>query len=110
MHIVNDLGTEMVNGDNVFSVAIGMTQEGAFALIAFGVGANQAGPIRTALVAGSKERCEQALAHIRKGIKERHHVVDLIGLLGQRPDITVAQPSILLPGAPKMDGGGGGPA
>jgi hypothetical protein len=98
MHIVNDLGTEMVNGDNVFSFAIGATPEGEFSLRAFSIGTNQAGPIWTALTSGSKGRCEQALAHIRKGIKDRQHIVDLLGLLGQRPDIAVAQPRIVLPG------------
>ena len=98
MHIVNDLGQEMVNGDTVFSFAIVPTQEGAFALLAFSIGANQGGPIRTPLTIGSKDRCEQALAAIRKGIKDRQHIVDLLGLLGQRPDLTVAQPQILLPG------------
>jgi hypothetical protein len=98
MYIVNDMGQEMVNGDNVFSFAIVPADQGSFGLLAFSVGANQAGPIRTPLVVGSKDRCEQALAAIRKGIKDRQHIVDLLGLLGQRPDITVAQPRIVLPG------------
>ncbi len=98
MYIVNDLGQEMVNADSVFSFGILPTPEGPHVLLAFGVGTNQAGPIRTALVAGSKDRCEQAMAAIRKGVKDRQHIVDLLGLLGQRPDITVAQPSIILPG------------
>lgn len=98
MHIVSDLGTEMVNSDNVLSIQISPSQGGGFGLIALSVGANQAGPIYIPLVVGSKERCEQALAAIRKGIKDRQHIVDLLGLLGQRPDITVAQPGIVLPG------------
>ncbi len=97
MYVVNDLGQELLNIDNVFSVGILDGPEGSM-LMAFGPGLNQAGPLRTVITAGSKERCEQALAHIRKGIKDRQHIVDLLGLMGQRPEIAVAQPRIVLPG------------
>lgn len=98
MFIVNDLGLEMANADNVFSFMVAPTPDGSVALLAFGTMANQNGPVHMTLAVGSKERCEQALYAIRKGIKDRQHVVDLIGVLGPRPDISVAQSRIVLPG------------
>ena len=98
MFVINDLGLEMLNADNAFSFMVAPTPDGAAALLAFGVMANQNGPIHMTLAVGSKERCEQAMAAISKGIKDRQHVVDLLGLLGQRPDISVPRPQIVLPG------------
>ena len=97
MYVIGDDGQGMVNGDNVYSFGIVASQT-AFALVAFSTAANQNGPIFTPLVIGSKERCEQALAAVRKGIKDRALIVDLLGLLGQRPDLTVASPQIIRPG------------
>lgn len=93
MFIANDLGSELVNLDLVFALGITQTPDGQSVLVAQGVSKWQ-----TALAVGSKERCEQAFAAIRKGVKDRQHIVDLLGLLGQRPEITVAQQSIIVPG------------
>jgi hypothetical protein len=93
MLIVSDLGTEVVNTDQAFSFSIGQTPDGAYVLVAFGGGSWQ-----TPIVVGSKERCERALGLITQGVKQRQHIVDLLGVLGQRPDIAVPQPKIVLPG------------
>lgn len=93
MYVLNDLGTEMVNLDLGFATSIVPTPDGQNVLVVQGVAKWQ-----TFLTVGTKARCEQALAAIRKGIKDRQHIVDLVGLLGQRPEIVVAQPGIILPG------------
>ena len=93
MLIRSDMGTEVVNADQTFSLGIVMAENGAFVLAAFGGGSWQA-----ALCVGSKDRCQRALQAIQDGVKQRTHIVDLLGLLGQRPDIAVPQPKIMLPG------------
>jgi hypothetical protein len=93
MLVVNDLGNEVINADLVFAFSMGTTADGQAALIAQGMVNWQ-----TALVVGSKERCERALKLITDGVKQRQHIVDLLGVLGQRPDIAVPQPKIVLPG------------
>ena len=93
MYVANDLGNEMVNLDLVFAMSVVPTPDGQTVLVVQGVSKWQ-----TFLTVGTKERCEQALAAIRKGIKDRQHILDLLGLLGQRPEIAVAQPKIVLPG------------
>jgi hypothetical protein len=93
MLIVNDLGTEMVNLDLGFAIGIAPTPDGQYVLVVQGVSKWQ-----TFLTVGTRERCEQALAAIRKGIKDRQNILDLLGLLGQRPEIVVPQPQIVLPG------------
>jgi len=92
MLIVNDLGTEVLNSEAVFSYQVAQTPEGQWVVLLHGTG------LKTFVVVGSKDRCEKALATIVKGAKERWHVVDLLGILGQRPDLTVAQPGIIMPG------------
>jgi len=98
MLIVNDLGSEVLNADNVFSFGIVDTPDGGCALVAFGPALNQGGPLHAALVVGTRDRCQRALKLITDGVKQRQHIVDLIGVLGQRPDITVPQQRIMLPG------------
>ena len=98
MYIVSDTGKDMVNMDNVYALQIAPSTDGMLGLIAFSVGINQAGPLYTPLAVGSKERCERAFEAIRKGIRDRQHIVDLLGLLGDRPNLTVAQPQIIRPG------------
>lgn len=94
MFIRNDVGTEVVNADQTFSFGIVAAQDGAsYVLVAFAAAQWQAG-----LTAGSMDRCRSALDAIQSGIKQRQHIVDLLGLLGQRPDLAVPQPKIVLPG------------
>jgi len=93
MYVVNDLGTEMVNLELGFAIGIAPTPDGQHVLVVQGVSKWQ-----TFLTLGTKERCEQALAAIRKGIKDRQHILDLLGLLGQRPEIVVPEQKIVLPG------------
>jgi hypothetical protein len=98
MLIVNDLGSEVLNADHVFSFAILGAPDGNTVLMAFAPAVNQQGPLNTALVVGTKDRCQRALKLITDGLKQRQHLVDLLGVLGQRPDITVPQSKIVLPG------------
>ena len=93
MYVVNDLGSEVVNLDLAFAMGVAATPEGQHVLIVQGVSKWQ-----TFLTVGSKARCEQALAAIRKGIKDRQHILDLYGLLGQRPEIQVAEQKLIVPG------------
>jgi hypothetical protein len=92
MLIVNDLGNEVVNSDLVFAITVVETPEG-WIVLAQGVA-----QWRSVIVAGSKERCQRALKLITDGVKQRQHILDLVGILGQRADITVPQPKIVLPG------------
>jgi hypothetical protein len=92
MLVRSDTGFEVVNIDQTFAVNIGTTQEGAFVLVALG------GGMQTPLVIGSKDRCQRALQAIQDGVKQRTHIVDLLGLLGQRPDLAIPQPQIIRPG------------
>lgn len=98
MLIVNDLGTEVLNADNVFSFGILEAPDGNTVLMAFAPALSQSGPLQTALVVGTKDRCQRALKLITDGVKQRQHIVDLLGVLGQRPDIAVPQQKIVLPG------------
>jgi hypothetical protein len=93
MLIVNDLGNEVINADLVFAFSIRQTSEGQYALLAQGVA-----QWKSALTVGAKDRCERALGLITQGVKQRQHIVDLLGVLGQRPDITVAQGGLIVPG------------
>jgi hypothetical protein len=92
MLIVNDLGTEVLNADLVFAFSLTESPEG-WVVLAQGVA-----QWRAVVVAGSRERCERTLKLITDGVKQRQHIVDLLGILGQRPDIAVAQAKIVLPG------------
>jgi hypothetical protein len=98
MFIINDLGSEVLNADNVFSFGVLQAPDGNSILMAFAPALAQAGPLQTALVIGTKDRCQRALKCITDGLKQRQHIVDLVGILGQRPDITVPQQKIVLPG------------
>jgi hypothetical protein len=94
MLIRNDVGTEVINVDQTFSLGIVAAQDGgSYVLVAFSAAQWQAG-----LTVGSMDRCRSALDAIQAGVKQRAHIVDLLGLLGQRPDIAVPQPKIVLPG------------
>ena len=92
MLIRSDLGTELINADTQLSFCIGSAPDGQNAVIAVG------GGMQTVLVVGSMDRCRRALDAIQAGVKQRQHIVDLLGLLGQRPDLTVAGPKIIRPG------------
>ena len=93
MLVINDMGNEVLNADLVFAWSMGSMADGQAALIAQGMVNWQ-----SAVVVGSKERCERALKLITDGVKQRQHIVDLVGVLGQRPEIAVPQPKIVLPG------------
>jgi hypothetical protein len=99
MLIVNDIGNEVVNSELVFALTVVETPEG-WIVLAQGVA-----QWRSVLAAGSKDRCQRALKLITDGVKQRQHIVDLVGVLGQRPEIAVPQPKIVLPG----NGEGGRP-
>jgi len=92
MLIINDFGNEVVNSELVFAFTATETPEG-WIVLAQGVA-----QWRSVIVAGSKERCERTLKLITDGVRQRQHVLDLLGVLGQRPNIAVAQPKIVLPG------------
>jgi hypothetical protein len=92
MLIRSDQGTELVNADTTLAFNIGTMPDGQNAVVALG------GGLQTVLTIGSMDRCRKALDAIQTGVKQRTHVVDLLGLLGQRPDLTVAAPQIIRPG------------
>jgi len=93
MLIINDLGTEVVNADLVFAFSLTDTPDGGTVVLAQGVA-----QWRAIVAEGSKDRCRKALNLITDGVKQRQHILDLVGVLGQRPDITVPQPKIVVPG------------
>ena len=93
MYVANDLGSEVVNLDLVFAMSIVATPDGQHVLVVQGVSKWQ-----SFLTVGTKARCEQALAAICKGIKDRQHILDLLGLLGQRPEIAVPEQKLIVPG------------
>lgn len=82
--IISDIGTEVVNTDNLFSLCIGVTQEGMDVLLAFGPGVNVP-------LAGVGDRPHRALAAIVKKHKERALILDLNDLLGPRPNLAIAK-------------------
>ena len=92
MLIINDLGNEVVNSDLCFAISAIESPDG-WIVLAQGVA-----QWRSVIAAGSKDRCVKALTLITDGVKQRQHILDLVGILGQRPDIAVPQPKIVLPG------------
>jgi hypothetical protein len=98
MLIVSDSGGEIINADNVFSFSIGMVapKPGAppvDALVA------QGGQWTAVLAMGMRERCEKGLDAIRKGVKERWHLLDLRDVpgVGQRPNPDIVIPRLVGP-------------
>jgi hypothetical protein len=94
MIVVNDTGDSLVNYDSAF--AIGMNHDpnspGITLVIAFGPG------VTTVLTAGSEQRARECLEAIRKGIKQNWKILDLRDELGQRPNLDIPAPKIVVPG------------
>ena len=91
MLIVNDLGQDVVNLEEVFSCSIGTTAEGMAVLIAY-----SAGGVSCPL-AGAGDRPVRALEAIAKAHKEGWKILDLHDLLGERPALTVAKQALIVP-------------
>ena len=90
MLIVNDLGTDVINLDQAFSFSIGMAHDGMEVLVAYGPGVN-------CPLAAVGDRPKRALESIVKGHKEGWKIVNLLELLGERPNLTVAKAAIIRP-------------
>jgi len=92
MLIISDMGTDAVNSEAAFVFSLGANpKDGTTVLLAYGPGVNT-------ILAAVGDRPERALEFIIKGHKEHWKLCDLRDLLGKRPDITVPQPKIVLPG------------
>jgi hypothetical protein len=82
--IRSDNGEVFVNLSAVVTLDLTTKPEGHM-LVAFGPN------VTTILAAGSKERCMAALAAIGDAVADGHAVLDLRDVIGQRPDLQVAQ-------------------
>jgi len=91
MLIVSDQGTDVVNSEVAFVFSMAAAQDGTAVLVAYGPGVNT-------VLAAVGDRPQRALETIVKAQKEGWKIVDLRGVLGERPDITVAKAKIVLPG------------
>jgi hypothetical protein len=91
MLIVNDLGTDIVNLEEVFSCSIGTTADGMTVLIAY-----SAGGVNCPLAAVG-DRPVRALELIVKAHKEGWKILDLHDLLGERPKLAVAKQALIVP-------------
>jgi hypothetical protein len=91
MFIINDTGDSIVNSDQVISFAIAHRPDGVF-VVAFGAG------VQVVLASGTNERAMQCMEAIRKAAKERRILLDLRDEIGQRPDLTIAQNALVIPG------------
>ena len=98
MIIVDDLGHELVNSDNVFTYQIRPAGDGSVSLVAFAPVIGPSGALVAELTRGSKERCEKALDAVKRGLAKDAALVDLIGILGERPKVTVPPPKLIVPG------------
>jgi hypothetical protein len=83
MIVISDMGTDVVNTENVFSLSIGAMQDGTSCLVAYATGLN-------IVLAAVGDRPNRALVAIVEGVKQRRHVLDLVELLGPRPNLAVA--------------------
>lgn len=92
MLIISDDGKDMVNFDVTFVVSTQPHPTAGLCAVAFGPGLN------TVLTVGSEKRIRQCLDAVSKAVKENWKILDLRDILGQRPNLTVAQPQIVLPG------------
>jgi hypothetical protein len=86
MIVISDLGTDIVNTENVFSISIGQATDGSTGLVAYGSGVQL-------VLAVVGDRPKRALVAIVEGIQQRRLVLDLVELLGPRPNLTVPKPS-----------------
>lgn len=86
MLIVGDQGDAAVNADEVFSFALGtMNQDGTAVLVAHAAAGMQI------ILAAVADRPRRALDAIVKAQKEGWKIVNLLDLLGPRPDLAVAR-------------------
>lgn len=95
MFIVSDIG-EVINADNVFAFSIvhGKDPTGVEGDLLVCQGQQWT----TVLVAGqTRDRAEQALALVRKAVKENWRALDLADKIGQRPDMKIAVPKLHIP-------------
>jgi hypothetical protein len=83
MLVISDMGTDVCNTDNAFTLSIGQMQDGTSCLVAYTTGLN-------IVLAAVGDRPNRALIAIVEGIKQRRHVLDLVELLGPRPNLAVA--------------------
>lgn len=90
MLIVSDTGTDLVNLDNVFAIALGTVADGTTVLMAHGPG------VQTVLAAVG-DRPKRAAEAIYQAYKQNWKVVDLNDLLGARPNLAVAKPALVVP-------------
>jgi len=92
MLIISDVGAEVVNSEQTFSICVGVTQDGMDVLVAYGPGINVP-------IAGVGDRPQRALAAVVKAHREGWKVLDLQDVLGERPNLSVVKrPGIVLPG------------
>ena len=97
MLIINDLGNEAMVAENAFSFGVVPQQQG-YALFAFAPSASPSGPLVVVLAAGTKERCETALLKITQGYAKETKLLDLIGIIGERPKLEVPEAKLIVPG------------
>jgi hypothetical protein len=91
MLILNDTGTDAVNADVAFAFSIGNTPDGTDVLVAYGPGVNT-------ILAAVGDRPKRAVEAIAKAHKEGWKLLDLLDLLGARPNIAVAKQGLIVPG------------
>jgi hypothetical protein len=90
--IITDVGDAVVNFDETFAVSLNSAGKVGLAAVAFGLG------VQTILTAGSEDRCRQCLHFVAEAAKQNWKVLDLRDKLGQRPNLTVPQKQIVVPG------------
>jgi len=90
--IITDVGDAIVNFEEAFCLSVQQAPDGQMIVVAFGPG------VQTIMTAGSEERARQCLHAVVEAAKGNWKVLDLRDKLGQRPNLTVATPKIVLPG------------
>lgn len=80
MLIWSDVGTAVVNFDNVAAVSVSPLQDGSIGIIAFCNGS------QTLLSAGDETRARAALHAVAEAFARHQKILDLRDVLGQRPE------------------------